>query len=257
MNKEIIEKLADIEHQRWADWQKYMMLSCFKVKGMLGDNIVFEIPKAQWDNWHRQIMTPYKDLTEKEKDSDREQVDRYLPIIQTILDKQKEDIKEKIETIEELKNYINQIDNEEWIKIGYNQIPQGLFEKYGVKPFEIMKRKMRNNKGEVWNNINYFDAQKECKNLGYRLPNIQETLMLLEFYKQQNKEVSIHDKEFLGIEELSYDEEVYLEWIYCLDDCGFIRGGTWSDGSDAGLFALDLSYAPSNTNYSIGFRCVK
>jgi len=101
MNKEIIEKLADIEHQRWADWQKYMMLSCFKERGLRDKNMVLEIPKSQWDNWHRQIMTPYKDLTEKEKDSDREQVDRYLPIIQNLLDKQKEEIKEKANAYDE------------------------------------------------------------------------------------------------------------------------------------------------------------
>ena len=160
--------------------------------------------------------------------------------------------------IEELKGYINEIENrEEWVKIDYSVIPRELFNKYGVEPFEIMKRKMRNDKGEVWNEINYFDAQKECEKLGYRLPNIREMLILLDFYKQKNKEVSIHNKEFLGIEELSYDEEVYLEWIYCLDDCGFVRGGYWGYGSGAGLFALYLSSAPSVTNYRIGFRCAR
>ena len=159
--------------------------------------------------------------------------------------------------IEELKNYINQIDNKEWVKIDYSVVPRELFEKYGIKPFEIMKRKMRNDKGEVWRDINYFDVQEECEKLGYRLPNIQEMLMLLEFYKRENKEVSTHDKEFLGIEELSYDEEVYFEWIYCLDDCGFLRGGGWGSGSDAGLFALDLNNAPSTTDNSFGFRCAR
>lgn len=36
----------------------------------------------------------------------------------------------------------------------------------------------------------------------------------------------------------------------------FLRGGYWSDGSDAGLFALALHYAPGDTHYGIGFRCV-
>jgi len=160
--------------------------------------------------------------------------------------------------IEELKGYINEIENqEEWVKIDYSVIPKELFTKYGVEPFEIMKKKMRNDKGEAWNEIDYFDAQKECEKLGYRLPNIREMLILLDFYKQKNKEVSVYDKEFLGIEELSYHEEVYLEWIYCLDDCGFIRGGSWSDGSDAGLFALDLNSAPSAANTGVGFRMCK
>ena len=79
----LFEQLADIEHQRWSDWQKYMMLSCFKEKGVIGDNMVLEIPKEQWDNWCKQINTPYKDLSEKEKDSDRDQVMRYWKLIKT------------------------------------------------------------------------------------------------------------------------------------------------------------------------------
>jgi len=159
--------------------------------------------------------------------------------------------------IEELKQFVEELDKQqEWVKIDYSVIPKELFEKYGCKPFEIMKRKMR--KGEdTWNNINYFDAQKECEKLGYRLPNIQEMLMLLEFYKQERKKVSCYDKEFLGIEELSYDEDVCYEWIYCLKDCGFFRGGSWGTGSSAGAFALRLNYAPSSTYNCIGFRCAR
>ena len=117
---------------------------------------------------------------------------------------------------------------------------------------------MRNEDGEVWKNINYFDAQKECEKLGYRLPNIQEMLMLLEHYKNVFKEISYKDKEFLGIEELSYDENVYIEWIFGLYDVAFRRGGDWGGGGRAGVFAIDLSNLPSSdTNTDIGFRCVK
>jgi len=160
--------------------------------------------------------------------------------------------------IKELKKFVEELDKQEqWAKIDYSVIPKELFDKYGVKPFEIMKRKMRNNEGEVWNDINYFDAQKECKKLGYRLPNVQEILLLLEFYKQKNKKVSCYDKEFLGIEELSYDEDVCYEWIYCLKDCGFLRGGDWNNGSTAGLFALGLYGVPSPAGNGVGFRCAK
>jgi formylglycine-generating enzyme required for sulfatase activity len=38
---------------------------------------------------------------------------------------------------------------------------------------------------------------------------------------------------------------------------GFIRGGNWNNGANAGLFALNLNNAPSNTNTNIGFRCAK
>jgi len=146
---------------------------------------------------------------------------------------------------------------EVWVKIGYDQIPKEIFDKYAAKPFEIMKIKMRNKDGEVWNNINYFEAQKECKKLGYRLLKIQELLVLLEWYKIKNKTVSYNDKEFLGIEELSFKEDVYYEWIYMTDDIPLLRGGYWDDASYAGAFAANLSYAPSFSYYNFGFRCVR
>jgi len=35
----------------------------------------------------------------------------------------------------------------------------------------------------------------------------------------------------------------------------FLRGAQWSNGSGAGVFALDLNYAPGGSGSSIGFRC--
>jgi len=79
--KEVFEKLADIEHQRWADWQKYMHSKMLpSAKGG-----IYEIGEDFITRWEKQIKTSYKDLTEKEKDSDREQVMRYFPIIQSLL----------------------------------------------------------------------------------------------------------------------------------------------------------------------------
>ena len=70
----LFEKLAEIEHERWADWQSW----CHKV---LRENC----PSPELDKvlarWDKQITTPYKDLTENEKDSDREQVMRYWDLI--------------------------------------------------------------------------------------------------------------------------------------------------------------------------------
>lgn len=161
-----------------------------------------------------------------------------------------------LQKIEELKNFIEQEENE-FAKIGYDQIPKELFDKYGCKPFEIMKKKMRNEDGEVWNEINYSDAQKECEKLGCRLPNMREMLLLLEHYKNVKEEVSYKDKEFLGIEELSYEENVCYEWIYNLKDIAFRRGGYWYNGSNAGVFTLYLDDAPTYVGSGIGFRCAR
>lgn len=78
---ELKEQLADIEHQRWADWQAY----CHKV---LRENIT-SCPQMEvvLERWDRQIATDYKDLTEKEKDSDRDQVDRYWYLIAEYTDR--------------------------------------------------------------------------------------------------------------------------------------------------------------------------
>lgn len=75
ITKELIEKLADIEHQRWADWQSW----CHKI---LRENCPSPELEKVLERWDRQIATPYKNLTEKEKESDREQVRRYLHLLE-------------------------------------------------------------------------------------------------------------------------------------------------------------------------------
>jgi len=82
-NKELFEKLAAIEHERWGDWQKYMHSKCVKVIDVNGVEEIREvtIPVELYKQWERQINTEYKDLTEAEKDSDREQVKRYWDLL--------------------------------------------------------------------------------------------------------------------------------------------------------------------------------
>ena len=73
---ELFEKLAAIEHERWADWQKFMHDLC---EPLPDGRLV--IPAEQVTRWERQIDTPYADLTETEKESDRDQVRRYWPLL--------------------------------------------------------------------------------------------------------------------------------------------------------------------------------
>jgi hypothetical protein len=89
MNKypqsELFEKLADIEHQRWADWQKYMHskfyeLGADKPEISLNNHLKI-LPTELWNRWERQISKKYPELSEKEKDSDRDQVMRYWKLI--------------------------------------------------------------------------------------------------------------------------------------------------------------------------------
>ncbi len=74
--EDIREQLAAIEHERWADWQKYV----HSLMGTMGNQNV--IDSAYILRWEEQISTPYADLTEAEKQSDRDQVDRYWPLLE-------------------------------------------------------------------------------------------------------------------------------------------------------------------------------
>jgi hypothetical protein len=80
--EDLVERLAATEHERWSHWQRYL-----HGKGLRqadGSLLISAELVAQWEN---QIATEYKDLSEKEKESDREQVRRYLPIIVSALAK--------------------------------------------------------------------------------------------------------------------------------------------------------------------------
>ena len=72
----LMERLADVEHERWSHWQRYVHSKCERV----GDGSLV-IPAHLVERWESQMNTPYSALSEKEKESDREQVRRYLPII--------------------------------------------------------------------------------------------------------------------------------------------------------------------------------
>ncbi len=64
--KVLREKLANLEHEQWSHWTKYML-----------DNLTDENIKR----WRKQIDTNYDDLSEKEKDSDREWADKVLKLV--------------------------------------------------------------------------------------------------------------------------------------------------------------------------------
>lgn len=77
----LVDELASIEHDRWAHWQRYM-----HSKGIRQLDGGLLIPQELVSQWERQIATPFANLSEKEKDSDREQVQKYLPVIKAALE---------------------------------------------------------------------------------------------------------------------------------------------------------------------------
>ena len=72
----LMERLAAIEHERWSHWQRYM-----HAKAMKQPDGSILIPADLVSQWERQLTTPYADLSDREKESDRDQVRKYLPVI--------------------------------------------------------------------------------------------------------------------------------------------------------------------------------
>ena len=74
---DLIEALADKEHASWSHWMEYLFSQCQRdeATGALA------IPEPLIWRWQRQIDTPYAELSEREKQSDRDEVARILPLI--------------------------------------------------------------------------------------------------------------------------------------------------------------------------------
>lgn len=74
--QDFIERLADAEHASWARWMVHLFSRCERCED---DALV--IPPELAERWQRQIDTTYADLSEQEKQSDRNEVAHILPII--------------------------------------------------------------------------------------------------------------------------------------------------------------------------------
>lgn len=74
--QELYEKLAEIEHIRWSQWQRYV-----HSVGKLQPDGSLVIPPQRVKRWTRAMTTDYADLSEEEKDGDRLQVNSYWELI--------------------------------------------------------------------------------------------------------------------------------------------------------------------------------
>ncbi|MCK5602218.1 hypothetical protein KAR91_10125 [Candidatus Pacearchaeota archaeon] len=70
-----LERMADVVHQVWCVWMEYM----FK-QGHVSSFKEFVISPEPHGRWRRQMITPYAQLSEGEKQSDRDIARRYLNI---------------------------------------------------------------------------------------------------------------------------------------------------------------------------------
>jgi len=107
----IVEKFAELEHERWSKWQSWLHSQCFRNPEFTGALI---IPADLVARWERQIATPYAELSEKEKESDRKQVYPYIEHFATLhqeLQKARHDwLREEIVKLEGMKKEERQVD---------------------------------------------------------------------------------------------------------------------------------------------------
>ena len=71
--QEQIERLAALAHEQWSGWMRYLFAQCPEL--YTGSRL---IPLDWVQRWMRQMNTPYAELSETEKDSDREEARRVL-----------------------------------------------------------------------------------------------------------------------------------------------------------------------------------
>lgn len=67
--KELVERLAALEHEQWAHWTRYML-----------DHLTH----GNIERWRRQCETPYDELSTIEKDSDREWAHRVIDVLKVL-----------------------------------------------------------------------------------------------------------------------------------------------------------------------------
>lgn len=71
-NKKLLDLLANLEHDQWSHWIDYFYKN--------------DTSKNR-DRWNKQMKTSYYELSEKERESDKEWANKVLMIIYAHLDK--------------------------------------------------------------------------------------------------------------------------------------------------------------------------
>ena len=74
------EPLAKLCHSQWSGWMKHLFS-----KSSYPDPRGAVIPGNLTERWMLQMNTPYAELSEAEKDSDRAEADRILAIVEAAL----------------------------------------------------------------------------------------------------------------------------------------------------------------------------
>jgi len=67
-SEKLLEKLADLEHQQWANWANSILES-------------EKISPERFQRWRKLIATPYAELSEEMKEHDRKWAKKVMQLI--------------------------------------------------------------------------------------------------------------------------------------------------------------------------------
>lgn len=81
MSIELREQIAAVQHEIWSHWMRYLF-SRTEASDSAGSCIYGGaiIPNTLVLRWQRQMETPYAELTDKERESDRHQADKVITL---------------------------------------------------------------------------------------------------------------------------------------------------------------------------------
>lgn len=75
--KDLVEILAAFAHDaQWSGWMQYLFSKC-----AANPDGTMTIPAWAVQRWQRQMTTPYTELSESERESDREEARRVLFVL--------------------------------------------------------------------------------------------------------------------------------------------------------------------------------
>ncbi len=75
----MVENLAEYAHGSWSGWMEYLFSKCEPSFDSNGYDALI-IPNEFLERWARQMNTPYGNLPENEKESDRKEARKILEI---------------------------------------------------------------------------------------------------------------------------------------------------------------------------------
>jgi hypothetical protein len=80
-SNELREALAAYAHEAWSGWMRWMFEHGGQVTSHVHGQSYWVMLPEKYERWQRQMSTPYADLPENEKASDRAEADKMLAII--------------------------------------------------------------------------------------------------------------------------------------------------------------------------------